>query len=694
MDFVSAFCIVSDSVFVFLMSNFVASPLEVPALFASMKGLQTLLDQASFHVGSVGFISPSTSHKELKLTHVGKPVQIEFSILSDDFSSKNVVLDTTKIEETLVKLLKSAASDFDVIAQALAASLEIHIGDLLNFDKATYIGLINGSLDQLKRTGLYPTERESKPCPIYVAPFENDFLLVVMRVLKAFADGRSVTILCSSLRLMIPLFVFTKQVLSAGSMEALLSFIPIEKPSCDIRPSSSIQMVMRPADLECATRAIIKATTYHAGVSSWRPAVVLVEQNYETAFHDKVKKIVSEATGHGDVLNENSHLHNSCVLPSYLRSEFEEFVKSASVEGAEVIRPQEGDGPVLLFGLTPASAAIEKFKFLPVGPYTVVLPFRTLNEGLKLSKYFADREKRILGAGEYVCSAPKSAIVWTDSASLSLQVLAKLVGYTTLGVNCDTYRLAASYYLSECSAPRPTAKFLGLPVPKNESFNDVNVSVSADLMKCITSTDGLYQTWRKMSIDRRLSAFTDWKELTPIMPTVDRLRTDCASALRASHLHETLSEQLNSAFSSRRLCLLKKWQEPVGALAVVLKACELLPNLQYLVLSSVVLGSPVILIAPQGTRTLSSEVMQFCKDINEHVAKCCPCIGKLGPMVQLKQVDASAEAISAALASLPVNGTYCLSVPEDSLTTSELSVEELCKITSVFWSVGDDLFAN
>ncbi|VDD83363.1 unnamed protein product [Mesocestoides corti] len=665
-----------------------------------MKGLQSILFECAHQIGPL--FSPdkpklkTDAKVELKLCHLEQPLTICFSNDTCEFSKNKELLayDSLKVEEFLRRLSSNAAADFFILSQSLIASLELQVGDLIAFDRLTYTLLLSEALNQIEQTRLTNScVDEIKPVLINVASFENDFLLVLTRILKAFAVGTGVVVHCASLRLILPLYVFAKLAIVAGAPPYLVNFVPIHKTERHDFMFSSIQMIMRPADLDSAARAIVKASSYHAGMTSWRPSVVLVEQDYEKAFYKKVKNLLSGAPGDCSTLNENSHLSYSCAIPSYLKAEFEDHVKLACNDGGEVVRPSDDAGPVFIFGLTPASAMVEKTKTFPLGPSVIVLPFRTVNEGLKIAKYFGDRERRILGAGEYVSSIPKSATIWTDNSSLSLQVLAKLAGYTALGVNCGVHRLASSFLLAECSSKCPTVRIPGLPALVKGSFTCCNSNLSGDLLKTINSTDALLQTWKKLPFEKRLSAFTSSKDLASILPKLKLLRDDSAALLSPASSHVTLGDQLNCAFSNKLLCLLRKWQEPLGSVNVVLKSGELLPSLQELVISSIVLGNTVILIMPKGV-AVNLEVNQFCESVNQLITQCFPTLSKLGPMVQVKQTESSEEEISAALASLPVSGISCLSDANVASDTADVSVEQLCRFTSVFWSVGGDLFAN
>nr|CDS16619.1 betaine aldehyde dehydrogenase [Echinococcus granulosus] len=682
------------------MSVFISSPLTIPTISHSMKGLQDILSEHGYRVGSL-FVpdkpcDESGEKVELQLSHLEQPVNICISPESSTVFRKptKVSFEYGKVIEFLKHLSTNSSTDFDVLAQALVASLEVQVGDLMTYDKQTYVSLVSGALDTIERARLSNTGScDSKLVSIYISPFDNDFLLAVTRILKTFTQGRGVVVYCASLRLMLPLFVFTKRAIAAGAPPHIIAFLPLNKVDKKDYYVSSIQMIMKPADLDSAARAIVKSSFYQAGTSSWRPSVVLVEQSCETDFHKKVKSLVSSATQATDTLNENSHLLNFCVIPSYLKNDLDEFLNLASNDGGEILRPSDTSGPIFIFALTPAAAVLDKAKRFPLGPFTFVMPFRTVKEGLKLAKYFSDREVRVLGAGEYASCTPKSATIWTENSSLSLQVLAKLSGYTTLGVNSDIHRLSASFYLSECSASIPSVHLPGLPVPVNEIFRNVNSNAAAELSKTIASTEKLFQVWKKIPFNRRLALFTPCEDLASIAPKLEQLNCDTVAQLAPDCTHLTLDDRLNCAFTNRRLCLLTKWQDPCGTVSIVLKSGELLPNLKELILTSIVLGNVVLLVVPKST-TASGEVHTFCGTINQLVTQCCPSLGSLGPIVQVKQVEVCPKGISSALSTLAVPGVFCISAPEEECLTAQVNVENLCHFTSVFWSLGGDLFAN
>ncbi|VUZ47026.1 unnamed protein product [Hymenolepis diminuta] len=682
------------------MSSFATSPLTIPEISHSMKALQDLLDENGCEIRPL-FISGRSQDKidekvELRLSHIEKPVNICFS---SDARAKfqkpiSVAVDFGEVVNFLKKLSANSSSDFDLLAQALVGSLEVHFGDLAAFDKSTYVALTAKSLDFAERAKLIDAcACQSKPIPLYISPFDNDFLHVITRVLRAFARCKPVVIYCASLRLMVPLFTFMYCVINAGAPADILSFLPLNKVDKKNSYFSSVQMIMNPADLDSATRAIVKSATYQAGTTSWRPTIVLVEQSYETDFHNKVKSLIFGATQVNGALNENSHLQCNCGIPSYLKEDLEQFFKLAKCDSGEIVRPLDETGPVFIFGLTPAASMLDKSKFFPLGPYSIVLPFRTVNEGLKLAKYFSDREARFLGAGEYTSCAPKSATIWTENSSLSLQVIAKLSGYNVLGVNCDVNRLAASFNLSECSVASPSIHLSGLSVPVNEVFLNVNSNAAADLSKTISATEKLFEAWKKISFERRLAVFASHQEFSSLIPTLKQLNYDSLGQMAPSSSHLTLGDQLNCAFSNKRLCLLHKWQNPCGTVTITLKSTELLPILKELVLSAIVLGNVVVLAVPK-SNTASEEVFNFCNTVNKLVSSFSPALASFGPIVQVKQMEVCPKGISSALSSLSIPGTLCVSAPEDEVLTTGVSVRNLCRFTSVFWSVGGDLFAN
>ncbi|KAL5964857.1 hypothetical protein TSMEX_007384 [Taenia solium] len=682
------------------MSAFISSPLTIPSVSHSMKGLRDVLNDHSFCVSPL-FVPDKPSEEsgekiELQLSHLEQPINVCFGLESSSplQESTKVSFEYEKLIEFLKHLSMNSSNDFDILAQALVTSLEVQFGDLITYDKPTYTSLVARALDIIERARLSSTGPcDSKLVSIYISPFDNDFLLAITRILKTFAHGKGVVVYCASLRLMLPLFVFTKRAIAAGAPPHAITFLPLNKVDKKDSYTSSIQMIMKPADLDSATRAIVKGSSYQAGTSSWRPSVVLVEQSYEADFHNKVKSLISSAAQATDALNENSHLLNSCIIPSYLKGDLDEFLKLASNDGGEILRPSDATGPVFIFGLTPAAAMLDKAKRFPIGPFTFVMPFRTVKEGLKLGKYFSDREVRVLGAGEYASCTPKSATIWTENSSLSLQILAKLSGYTTLGVNSDIHRLSSSFYLSECSASIPSVHLPGLPVPVKEIFRNVNMDAAAELSKTIASTEKLFQAWKKIPFDRRLATFTPCEDLAPITPKLKQLNCDNLAQLAPGCTHLTLDDRVNCAFTNGRLCLLTKWQEPCGTVSIVLKSGELLSSLKELVLASIVLGNVVLLVVPKST-TVSEEVHTFCGTINQLVTQCCPSLGSLGPIVQMKQVEACPKGISLALSSLAVSGVICISAPEEECLTEQVNVKSLCHFISVFWSLGGDLFAN
>lgn len=682
------------------MSAFTTSPLKVPEVTHKMTTLQDLLNKNGCEVGPFcisGRLQGKVDEKvEIQLSHIEKPVTICFS---SDACAKfqkptPLTIDCSEVDKFLKNLSANSLSDFDLLAQSLVGSLGVHFGDLVAFDRSTYVALTAKSLDFAERTKLTNAcADQSKPTYLYISPFDNDFFLVITRILRALVHCKPVVIYCASRRLMVPLFTFMHCAINAGAPAGILNFLPLNKIDGKDSYFSSIQMVMNPADLDSATRAIVKSATYQAGTTSWRPTIVLIEQSYETDFHQKVKSLISAATGVNGTLNENSHLHNNCVIPSYLKEDLEEFFKLAENDSGEIIRPSDETGPVFIFGLTPAAAMLDNSKSFPLGPYSIVLPFRTVNEGCKLAKYFNDREIRFLGAGEYTSCIPKSATIWTENSSLSLQVLAKLSGYNVLGVNCDANRLAASFDLSECSAATPSIHLCGLPVPVKDVFQNVNACAAADLAKTISATEKLSAAWKKISFERRLAVFAAHEEFSSLIPTLKQLNYDIVNQMSPSSSHLTLGDQLDCAFSSKRLCLLRKWQNPCGAVTVTLVSNELLPNLKELVLSTIVLGNVVILAVPESS-TASEEVHNFCNTVVKLVADSSPILASLGPIVQVKQMKVCPKGISLALSSLPMAGTLCVSASEDEVLTAEMSVRNLCRFTSVFWSVGGDLFAN
>ncbi|VDM34760.1 unnamed protein product [Hydatigera taeniaeformis] len=682
------------------MSVFISSPLDIPAISHSMKDLQDVLDAHGYRVASL-FIPDKPSDEsgektELQLSNLQHPINICFSSEVSSLSQKpaKASLEYEKLVDFLKHLSSNSSNDFSVLAQALVASLEVQIGDLMAYDRPTYISLVAEALDIVERTKPENSHTfDSELVSIYISPFDNDFLLALTRVLKALAHGEGVIVYCASLRLMLPLFVFTKRAIAAGAPPHSITFLPLKKVDKKDSYASSTQIIMKPADLDSAARAIVKGASYHAGTSSWRPSVVLVEQSYENDFHKRVKNLISSAVHATDALNENSHLLNCCAIPSYLKEDLDVFLELASKDGGEILRPSDATGPVFIFGLTPASAVLDKAKRFPLGPFTFVMPFRTVKEGLKLAKYFSDREVRVLGAGEYANYIPKLATIWTENSSLSLQVLARLSGYTTLGVNSDIHRLSASFYLSECSASVPNVHFPGLPVPVNEIFRNVNANAAAELSKTIASTEKLFQAWRQIPLDRRLRTFTPCEDLASIIPKLEQLNCDILAQLAPDCTHLTFDERLNCAFKNGRLCLLTKWQEPCGTVIIVLKSGELLLELKELILSSIVLGNVVVLAVPKSV-TLNEEVHAFCGTINQLVTQCCPSLGLLGLIVQTKQFDVCPKGISSALSSLAVSGVICISAPEGECVTARVDVKSLCHFTSVFWSLGGDLFAN
>ncbi|VDO07996.1 unnamed protein product [Rodentolepis nana] len=682
------------------MSAFTSSPLTVPEVSHKMTTLQNLLNENAYEVGPFsisGRLQDKVDEKvEIELSHIEKPVTICFSSGACAKFQKPtpLAIDCSEVVKFLKKLSANSHSDFDLLAQSLVGSLDVHFGDLVAFDRSTYVALTANSLDFAERAKLTNAcAGQSKPICLYISPFDNDFFHVITRILRALIRCKPVIIYCASQRLMVPLFAFMHCAIVAGAPAGILSFLPLNKIDWKNSYFSSIQMVMKPADLDSATRAIVKSATYQAGTTSWRPTIVLIEQSYETDFHNKVKSLISAATGSNGTLNGNSHLQNNCVIPSYLKEDLDEFLKLAENDSGEIIRPCDETGPVFIFGLTPASAMLDNSKCFPLGPYSIVLPFRTVNEGLKLAKYFSDRETRFLGAGEYTSCIPKSATIWTENSSLSLQVLSKLSGYNVLGVNCGVNRLSASFNLSECSVATPSIHLCGLPVPVNDVFQNVNACAAADLAKTISATEKLSAAWRKISFERRLAVFTAHEEFSSLTPTLKKLNSDSIAQMAPSSSHLTLGDQLDCAFSSKRLCLLRKWQNPCGAVTITLMSNELLPSLKELVLSTIVLGNVVILAVPE-SNAVSEAVRNFCNTIVKLVASSSPTIASLGPIVQVKQMKVCPKDISLALSSLPIAGTLCVSAPEDEVPTAEMSVENLCRFTSVFWSVGGDLFAN
>lgn len=682
------------------MSDFTASPLVVPEISHSMQDLQNLLDKNEYLVGPLlasGQAQDKFDEKiELKLCHVEKPVTVCFSndACTQFQKACPVAVNCEKVVGFLGKLSANSSNDFDILAQALVASLEVHFGDLMAFDKSTYAALTAQSLDVAERTKLSNAcTSESNPISLYIPPFDNDFLHVITRILRSFARCKPVVIYCASLRLMIPLFVFKNCVANACAPADILSFLPLNKVDQKDAYLSSIQMIMHSSDLNGATRAIVKSASYQAGTSSWRPTIVLVEQSYENDFRNKVKNLISSSNQVNGSLNENSHLQNNCVIPSFLKEDLNEFIKLANSDCGEIIRPSEKAGPIFIFGLTTAAVMLDNPKCFPLGPYSIVLPFRTVKEGLKLAKYFSDRETRVLGAGEYASYIPKSATIWTENSSLSLQVLAELSGYNVLGVNCDVHRLAGSFYLSECSVASPSIHLSGLPVPVNEIFCNVNANVVAELSKAIACTGKLFEAWKKISFERRLAVFATHQEFSTLLPALKQLNYDSIGQMAPSLSHLTLNDQLNCAFSNKRLCLLRKWQNPCGTVSIILKSPELLPNLKELILSAIVLGNVVVLIASKPI-TVADEVHAFCNTVNKLVASSSPALASLGPIVQVKPTEICPKDIFSALSNLTVPGTVCISAPEDEELTSGVSVRNLCRFTSVFWSVGGDLFAN
>ncbi|KAM7540567.1 hypothetical protein Aperf_G00000041902 [Anoplocephala perfoliata] len=682
------------------MSAFTTSPLAVPEISHSMQDLQNLLDKSRYLVGplleSRQTQSSFDENVELKLHHIEKPVTICFSndACAQFQKACPVAVNCEEVVEFLGRLSANSSNDFDILAQALVASLGVQFGDLVAFDKSTYGALTAKSLDVAERTKLiHASTPEFKRMSLYISPFDNDFLHVITRVLRAFARCKPVVIYCASLRLMIPLFAFKICAINACAPADFLSFLPLNKVDRKDSYLASIQMIMHPADLDSATRAIVKGASYQAGTSSWRPTIILVEQSYEKDFHNKVKNLLSRANNVNDTLNENSHLQNSCVIPPFLKEDLDEFIKLADSDCGEIIRPFPEAGPIFIFNLTPAAAMLDRPKCFPLGPYSIVLPFRTVNEGLRLAKYFSDRETRVLGAGEYASGIPKSATIWTENSNLSLQVLAKLSGYNVLGVNCDVHRLAASFYLSECSVTSPSIHLPGLPVPVNEIFCDVNASAAAELSKTIACTERLFGAWKKISFDRRLAVFATHQEISDLVPTLKQLNYDSTGQMAPSSSHLTLGDQVNCAFSNKRLCLLRKWQNPCGTVSIILKSRELLPNLKELILSAIVLGNIVVLIAPK-TNAVSDAVHSFCSTVNKLVAASSPALASLGPIVQVKPMEVCPKGISSALSSLTMPGTVCISAPEEEELTAGVSVRNLCRFTSVFWSVGGELFAN
>nr|CDS28293.1 betaine aldehyde dehydrogenase [Hymenolepis microstoma] len=682
------------------MSAFTTSPLTVPEVSHKMTTLQDLLNKNGREVGPFcisGRLQDKVDEKvEIKLSHIENPVNICFSSEACAKFQKptSLAIDCSEVVKFLKNLSANSLCDFDLLAQSLVGSLGVHFGDLVAFDKSTYVALIAKSLDFAERAKLTKAcPDQSKPICLYIPPFDNDFFHVITRILRAFVCCEPVVIYCASRRLMVPLFSFMHCAINASAPAGILSFLPLNKIDAKNSYFSSIQMVMSPADLDSATRAIVKSATYHAGTTSWRPTIVLIEQSYEADFHHKIKSLISAAAGDNGTLNENSHLQNSCVIPAFLKEDLEEFFKLAEKDSGEIIRPSDEAGPVFIFGLTPAAAMLDNSKCFPLGPYSIVLPFRTVNEGLKLAKYFSDRETRFLGAGEYASCIPKSATIWAENSSLSLQVLAKLSGYNVLGVNCDVNRLAASFDLSECSVATPSIHLCGLPVPVNDIFRNVNACAAADLAKTISATEKLSAAWKKISFERRLAVFAAHEEFSSLIPTLKQLNYDSVNQMAPSSSHLTLGDQLDCAFSSKRLCLLRKWQNPCGAVTVTLVSSELLPSLIELVLSTIVLGNVVILAVPK-SNTASEEVHNFCNTIVKLVAGSSPTLASLGPIVQVKQMQVCPKGISSALSSLSIAGTLCVSAPEDKLLTAEISVRNLCRFTSVFWSVGGDLFAN
>ncbi|BHF59928.1 hypothetical protein SprV_0100288900 [Sparganum proliferum] len=490
---------------------------------------------------------------------------------------------------------------------------------------------------------------------------------------------------------MLPLFVLSHTIRAAGTLPELLSFVPVKEAPVQGSTISSIQLVLHGADVDCAARAIVNASSYHAGLTSWRPSIVLVEQDLEKDFRTRIKKLLHPVAdnGDGELLDENAHLRCHCRVPSFLKADIENLVDLASGEGAEVMRASSVHGPVFIFGVTPASQVMDKFKSLPLGPCSIVLPFRTPNEGLKLAQYFCDRESQIVGTHRLKNALPKSATVWTDRSSLAWQVLAKLSGYSTLAVNSDLPRLCSSYYLLVCSRSKGE-RFKVLPASShNEEHKTVDSALIKELSDVCATAKAVQTSLKKLNFRQISLALRKVKECTPFVSTLERIRSACVENLE-NPFTNNLQDEVALSFELKRLVSVRSTQEPAGPLLILLKSGHLEPDLTRLILSAVALGNSVVLLGPKQL-AVQETVSNFCNSVNQAVSAACT-ISTMGPVIQLKKLDFDEEDISVALSTIPYSGLYVVS--QDQTLNGTVGSSDLCRYSTIFWSAGGDLFAN
>ncbi|VDM04961.1 unnamed protein product [Schistocephalus solidus] len=680
------------------MSAFLSSPLKVPVTGHSMTGLTDFLERHSFTVLPVGLIDFANEliteefTQQLKFIPKAITVKCPSNYLETRAGMGKLSIPTAKVSAFVNRLTLSSSNDFQLAAEALVATSEISFSDLSLFDKPIYTTLLEEACKRLKTLQLETEAVESSPDLIYVPSNESDLLLVCTKIIWSFSHCRGVTVSCASERLMLPLFVLSQAISAADPLPELFSFVPAKEAPIQGLTVSSIQLILHTADVDSAARAIVYASSYHAGMTSWRPSIVLVEQDLEKNFRTKVKKLLQPVTDNGDneLLDENARLRCQCRVPSFLKADIDNLVELASGEGAEVMRASDVHGPVFVFGVTPASRVLDKYRSLPLGPCSIVLPFRTPKEGLKLAQYFSDRESQIIGTHRFRYALPKSATVWTDNSSLAWQVLAKLSGYSTLAVNSDLPRLCSSYYLTLCSR-NDGERFGILPISPHRELDhkEVNSALSKELLEVCVSAKYVQTCLRKLNFTQLSSALRKVKECTPFVSSLDRIRSACLHNLQDAFTNN-LQDEIAISSELNRLVSVRSTEEPAGPLLILLKSGDLKPDLIRLVLSAVALGNSVVLIAAKQL-AVQETVSDFCNSINQTMSAV-GTISTLGPIIQLKKLDFSEEDISIALSTVPCSGLYMVS--QDQALNGTVGSSDLCRYSTVFWSAGGDLFAN
>ncbi|BHF59916.1 hypothetical protein SprV_0100287700 [Sparganum proliferum] len=288
------------------MSTFLSDPLTVPVASHSMIGLGDFLEKHSFTVVPVGCVDFVNEHitEEFaqQLKFIPKPITVKCSSkYLEALSGKGKLsIPTAKVNDVLHQLSSSSSRDFQLVSEALVATSEISYDDLSSIDKPIYTALLQEACKRSKSLKLETESVESSPDLIFVSPNESDLLLVCTKIFQSFSNCRGVIVSCASERLMLPLFVLSHAIRAAGTLPELLSFVPVKEAPVQGSTISSIQLVLHAADVDCAARAIVNASSYHAGLTSWRPSIVLVEQDLVKDFRTRIKKLLHPVADNGD----------------------------------------------------------------------------------------------------------------------------------------------------------------------------------------------------------------------------------------------------------------------------------------------------------------------------------------------------------------------------------------------------------